>query len=1199
MKLLIKYITKKSFGPFLIGLGGFIVFVSVEVLYQLSYIIVKNRVGFDKLLLLIYYYLPYFTAMGIPVGVLLSIFWTMSELSEKNELMAFQVHGISLKKLIIPFLLLAVILSGVAYILNDYLVPKYQVKIDEVMAKYIYKKAHAESYLVEDSIVKYDNKFIYVGEYNKRKKEMTDVLIIEYQGKVKKITTAEKAVREGNFWYLLNGRFYLVDKNGLMKFDSSFKKLKLEIDKDFGRLVSLSSPQKMTHSELVEVIKSIDNKKRAAKWIVELHNRYSTSLASIIIVLVGLSLSMLFNLTSKSWGVILTFVLVVLYQGSSAWISALGKEYLINPILASWLPDITFGITGLVLFVFIDTAFIQRLREFYSKILVFAFVIILTSTYFGSEYKIVADNTYIDDVAATFVGNVEIYEKDDKIAEAPVGVYYFDQNILELFNATIVGDSGFLKVSTLTMYENFGQAFHVKEGLFETDEGTITINSATFIIQSANREDLFFFNSVYKLSRKTEDVLFITKFIILNTKTSTEVSAKDSMGRISLTDKKGNHIEGMVARYKDNEALGFEGFIDTKIQGKKKRLYISGSKIKFEKNNIFKVQSVYVTTCNDPNPHYYLSSEFSEISPGKYLVSRNIFLTIFDLPIMYFPFFYQSLEDKPSFKMGLKVSYEKSGINSFYFHTKYSNTGESALSIAKDKDGNTKYSLSISDKILDNPFTISHSKSGASDNFSFKFTFKNLKKTSLSLKTSNSSSSYTYSTYYSPFRVPIYITVNRKSSGNLTSWLLPGITVKKVSKSFLGAKLTLSYIKHKSYVSYEEGDLFSHLDDVKHDGALSLSLSKGLIKEIGSSMSVTNVFKYTFSSTDLTYYKSDSTAKLNLFSKEIKTKFIALKSSQNFQYKETRVKDKNTEMYLYDNASAGININLFNILKSSIDYKRSSSYKKVENEDDNFEKLSTIHKSNVSLSFKLPIIGLALSAKSSYDFLKAEDRWEDPLLTSSYSTKFGDLSLSFSASTKYHYREDKPIDSVSISMNQNYKGNALKNSVSFTYHLNQEKPIKEIVDKFSTKSFELFDRKFSLSGNFKIRTDVDPIKLYYFYVKGYIRKGKVKSSITFKYNDYITSDRKYISLSYGVKGSDPYYTIKTSLNYDGEKWQIPSFTLSLTKSLHKWVFSTALKLSYRDSLSISKFSISFKLSDFPDKYLNYDIMTGDMDFGLM
>jgi len=56
------------------GLAGFIVFVSVEWLYQISDYIIRNRVGVSKLLLFVAYNIPYFTVLGIPVGVLFAIF---------------------------------------------------------------------------------------------------------------------------------------------------------------------------------------------------------------------------------------------------------------------------------------------------------------------------------------------------------------------------------------------------------------------------------------------------------------------------------------------------------------------------------------------------------------------------------------------------------------------------------------------------------------------------------------------------------------------------------------------------------------------------------------------------------------------------------------------------------------------------------------------------------------------------------------------------------------------------------------------------------------------------------------------------------------------------------------------------------------------------------------------------------------------
>lgn len=100
MKILNKYLIKQSLLPFAIGLGGFIVFVSVELLYQLSDIIVSYRIPFTKLLIVLYYNLPYFAVLGIPVGLLFAIFWVLSQLGSEREIMAFQVHGFSSKKLV-------------------------------------------------------------------------------------------------------------------------------------------------------------------------------------------------------------------------------------------------------------------------------------------------------------------------------------------------------------------------------------------------------------------------------------------------------------------------------------------------------------------------------------------------------------------------------------------------------------------------------------------------------------------------------------------------------------------------------------------------------------------------------------------------------------------------------------------------------------------------------------------------------------------------------------------------------------------------------------------------------------------------------------------------------------------------------------------------------------------------------------------
>src|SRR6056297_4349655 len=125
LKTLKRYIWRDSFPPFLLGLFGFIIFISVNLLYFLSLNIIDYGIPPWRLFQLLYFFLPELSAEAIPVGVLLSIFWILSQMSTKNELMALQVHGISFKSLVMPFLIFGLFISFFTFLLNDYLIPEF------------------------------------------------------------------------------------------------------------------------------------------------------------------------------------------------------------------------------------------------------------------------------------------------------------------------------------------------------------------------------------------------------------------------------------------------------------------------------------------------------------------------------------------------------------------------------------------------------------------------------------------------------------------------------------------------------------------------------------------------------------------------------------------------------------------------------------------------------------------------------------------------------------------------------------------------------------------------------------------------------------------------------------------------------------------------------------------------------------------
>jgi len=394
MRILIKYIIKQSLGSFFIGLGGFILFVSLELLYQLSDLIVRYKVGIDKLFILIYYNLPYFIVLGIPVGVLLSIFWTLSRMRSDNELIALQTHGVTLKSIVIPFIIFSMVLCFAAYSFNDFIVPIANRKASEAISKYVYKRPEVtfkENAFMEDG----RGRYLYIKKIDPETGELQKLLLYDLSSGKTRVISAENASKESGKWIMHNGRIFETDSKGFLLFDMKFDSLELEFEQDINQYIrSSKSPREMTSSELKKKIASFNKLGvDTASLQVALQEKLSNSLAPFVIVLLGVPVSLFLNLKSRSWSVILTFALVVIYQGSGAWLSAMGKENLFNPVLAPWIPNILFTAFGIIIFALIDTRASYRLSEFlgrFFKISVIVFLLSASTTLYAGNLKLSA-----------------------------------------------------------------------------------------------------------------------------------------------------------------------------------------------------------------------------------------------------------------------------------------------------------------------------------------------------------------------------------------------------------------------------------------------------------------------------------------------------------------------------------------------------------------------------------------------------------------------------------------------------------------------------------------------------------------------------------------------------------------------------------------------------------------------------------------
>ncbi|MFW6262819.1 MAG: LptF/LptG family permease [Thermotogota bacterium] len=374
MSILKRYIFKSSILPFILGFGGFLLYANVFILIEVSSEIIRNDLSFWKMFPFILYQIPRYIPQAIPVGVLLSIFWLLSKMESNNEIIALQVHGIKLKRIVTPFLILGILLSIFTFFLKEYVVPQ------------IYRNRQAEIYL-SSGIDKFqllsEDRYLFMKRVYANRKELNGVFIydVNTDAKYMEIFYSDEITydNEKDRWDLSKMKVYTTSNDSKMiRLPMTSDQENMIIDDiDYYFLLTNKNMYNMTSQELLYIIR--ENKRRGINnresftFEVELHSRYAQSLGPLVIAILGVPLSLALNIKSKAWSVIFTFLLIALYQGSTQWMAAMGRAdrwspWHINPILATWGPDMLFVFIGTIFYLLLDTQVLYGFKEWISKI---------------------------------------------------------------------------------------------------------------------------------------------------------------------------------------------------------------------------------------------------------------------------------------------------------------------------------------------------------------------------------------------------------------------------------------------------------------------------------------------------------------------------------------------------------------------------------------------------------------------------------------------------------------------------------------------------------------------------------------------------------------------------------------------------------------------------------------------------------------
>ena len=366
--LLDRWILSQLIPPLIFSISAFtVVSVSVGVMFDLVRKIVEFDLPLNIALNVLILKLPGFIVLSFPMATLLASLLTYSKLSSNSELKALRAIGISIYRIILPSLFLALVMTVLTFIFNNNIVPYSNSNAEFVLRNSLGKSIAIEKgediiYSRRGNITDSDNNKVsnslthifYAMDYTDGFMNEVKVLDLSKFG-FTQVLSAEKASwdSKNQKWNFINGKVLVLSDSGestITKFDSYIYPF------NNGPIKIASIPKDANDMNLAEARKALQmykdtsNIKEARRLKVRIQEKFTLPMACLVFSLIGSSLASIPNSrTNGSQGFGISIILILFYYILSFTFSSLGVKGVISSISAAWTPVTVSSIIGILL----------------------------------------------------------------------------------------------------------------------------------------------------------------------------------------------------------------------------------------------------------------------------------------------------------------------------------------------------------------------------------------------------------------------------------------------------------------------------------------------------------------------------------------------------------------------------------------------------------------------------------------------------------------------------------------------------------------------------------------------------------------------------------------------------------------------------------------------------------------------------------
>ena len=284
---------------------------------------------------------PFATGQVLPPAVLLGVILNFGLLSRTHEIMAIKTSGLDILRLTRPVIMCAGLLAGVLLVLNLYVVPWSQGRLNFFWETQVQKKPPRSLINLEHFWYKGDQAIYNIILYRKDIQTLEGVKIYFFtrQFQLSKVVIAKRAIWQCYHWRFYQGLVQTFEGSGGESGEKFQERdfVLTEQPADFGSL-----EKKTSEMDAGELLRNIDRLERdgykSTSYRVEFHNRLSLALTPMVLALLGLGLALREEQYSLPAIVALGMGLSFAYWLLSGFSVSFGQAERWPVLAAVWLP---------------------------------------------------------------------------------------------------------------------------------------------------------------------------------------------------------------------------------------------------------------------------------------------------------------------------------------------------------------------------------------------------------------------------------------------------------------------------------------------------------------------------------------------------------------------------------------------------------------------------------------------------------------------------------------------------------------------------------------------------------------------------------------------------------------------------------------------------------------------------------------------